>query len=79
MVGWKGGREGGTWEKSYPELEIQASRFFHANLCPLGVLAEVHLDEGVSLVLVDDAGLDLAKAAEDLSQFHVGAAVENDS
>ncbi len=61
------GLKGGGCERSYPELEVLASRFFHADLCPLGVLAEVHLDEGMSLVLVDDAGLDLAKPAEDLS------------
>lgn len=33
------------------------------------VLAPVHLDEGVALVLVDDAGLHLPVPAEDLAQL----------
>jgi hypothetical protein len=39
----------------------------HALLGLDGVFAVVHLDKGMAFVLVDDAGLDLAELAEDLS------------
>jgi hypothetical protein len=50
-------------------LEFLVTGFLHGNLCPLGILAEEHLDESVALVLVDDASLHLPVAAEDLAEF----------
>jgi len=45
----------------------------HGLLGSDGILAPEHLDEGVALVLVHDAGLNLAVPAEDLSQLGLGA------
>jgi hypothetical protein len=67
---------GERWEErgAYSELEFLVAHLLHGCLCPLGVLAVVHLDKGMALVLVDDAGLDLAKTVEDLAEFAFGAA-----
>lgn len=62
---------------AYPELEILTASLLHPDLCPLSVLAEVHLDKGMPLVLVDDASLDLTETAKDLPKFHFGATADN--
>jgi hypothetical protein len=64
-------REGGM---AYPELKVRAAHVLHGGLGPLGVLAEEHLDKGMALVLVDDAGLDLAETVEDFAELVFGAA-----
>jgi hypothetical protein len=43
----------------------------HGFLGADSVLAPVHLDEGMTLVFVDDARLNLAIPAEDLSQLRL--------
>ena len=45
----------------------------HGGLCSLGILAVGHLDKGVALVPVNDAGLHFAVAAKDASEFGLGA------
>ena len=59
---------------AYPKLEVLAAHILHGRLCPLGVLAEEHLDKGMALVLVDDAGLDLAETVEDFAELVFRAA-----
>ena len=50
---------------------------FHVGLGSLGILAGKHLDKGMSLVLVDDAGLDGTVAAKDGAQFRLGASLQS--
>lgn len=54
---------------AYPKLELLVPGLLHAGFGALGVLAVVHLDESMALVLVDDAGLDLSKTVENLAEF----------
>jgi hypothetical protein len=58
--------------EAYSELEILAAHILHSGLCPLGVLAEEHLDKSMALVLVNNAGLDLAETAEDSAELALG-------
>lgn len=61
---------------AYSKLEFLAPHFLHGDLCPLGILAVVHLDEGMALILVDDAGLHLAKTVENIAELGFGAATD---
>ncbi len=61
--------ETGGREATYSELKGRVSRVLHAFLCLFGVLAEIHLDEGVALLLVHDASLNLAVLAEFVAKF----------
>ena len=65
--------EPGGREATYSELKGRVSRVLHAFLCLLGVLAKIHLDEGVALLLVHDASLNLAILAEFIAKFGFGA------
>jgi hypothetical protein len=51
---------------TYSEGEIMVPVVLHSFLRSDSVLAPVHLDEGVALVLVDNASLNLAVPTEDL-------------
>ena len=62
-------------KKTYAQLQIGGFLHFHAFLGRHGVVAREHLDEGVSLLGVDDTRLDHAKSGEDGLEVFLGRSI----
>lgn len=63
---------------TYSQSDFQVPVILGAFFSSQGVLPGEHLDECVALVLVDDAGLDSAEAAENATQLLLRASVTVD-
>ena len=55
--------------RTYSELHVGMSEILHAGFGLQGFLTRDHLDEGVALVTVDDAGLNSTKSRKDRLQL----------
>lgn len=57
--------------RAYPELHVTGLVRLHAIACHDGILTADHLDEGMTLVNVDDARLDDAKFAKERAKMRL--------
>jgi hypothetical protein len=57
---------------TYSKGIFKTSSILHTVLCADSILARQHLHKSMSLVLVDNASLDSAVAAENAAQFGFG-------
>ena len=57
------------WAATHSQLHVGMPEMLHPFFGNDGFVASDHLDKGMALVDVDDAGLHPAKLNEDLSQF----------
>ena len=57
---------------AYSEVQIRISALFRARLGSNSVLAREHLNECMTLLTVDNAGLHCSEMVEDVTQFRLG-------